>query len=339
MPASGMSRETWVVCLLALCLITLCVFGYAAIQSTAQLKQAHAVQQQRVGDALQHIGKLVPAPSSQNSRIPVHLHFLFGLWDPPGTPLPAAFQRNFEAWQRVPRVASVTLWDAAAIETVIPDEWRALYEWLPRGVQRADLARIFVLQARGGIYLDLDVTPRALPLASLVVTTAQQEVPPGILLFREATLDADLAASTRLQPIRAGVPEPVGPCYANYAMGSTVGHRFWGFVLGIIRRRLLHARKLGLMGGHVAAVADETIIFTTGPNVITHAVNRLLRPAAVRCPTAIPAGELPEELRPALAAELRLVPREVAEQVLIHHETSTWRSPWQQRLVSWWRTQ
>ncbi|GAO18829.1 uncharacterized protein UV8b_03269 [Ustilaginoidea virens] len=101
-----------------------------------------------------------PANASGTGRIPNIVHQTWKTSDVSTYPIPA----SRDAWKA--QLASlpfqVTLWSDDDIRTLVRDEYAWLlptYDGYAHDIQRADLARLVIAHARGGIYADLDVYP------------------------------------------------------------------------------------------------------------------------------------------------------------------------------------
>lgn len=108
------------------------------------------------------------------------------------------------------------------------------YEMIPRGVSKADLARLIHLYVRGGHYADLDVKFKQVPIV------ANDEM---VILYTE-----NYALRPRI---------------ANYAIASSPRHLFILKVIDEIIRRV-HKKK-----EEKDEWDDDDVLQTTGPDVIT----------------------------------------------------------------------
>ena len=87
------------------------------------------------------------------------IHFVYlGLWG--GADLPAKFRANLDKWKAANRGRAVKLWDASAVDALVARHFpgpagQEAYARAPP-ISKADLARLFILVARGGWYSDLD---------------------------------------------------------------------------------------------------------------------------------------------------------------------------------------
>ena len=86
------------------------------------------------------------------------VHFIWGMWD--DGELPTAWAVNMARWTALNPMWRTRLWLRSSCEelvnmTGVPAEWRDAY-WSARPIQRADLVRLMIVYAHGGMYADLD---------------------------------------------------------------------------------------------------------------------------------------------------------------------------------------
>lgn len=134
------------------------------------------------------------------------------------------------------------LWDDQDNARLVAEHfphYSGMYDAIPYGVARSDVARYVYMHAFGGFYLDTDYK-----------------------LLRP--LDNQLRSPDCLIPLEGADPqdEPATPDYlglGNAIMGSAPGHRFWGdLVTHIFECKRPHT-----------LTRNEHIIQTTGPEVLT----------------------------------------------------------------------
>lgn len=245
-----------------------------------------------------------PPPPRPPARIPRRFLFAYGLWEdslhldldapdctfssarpPPclelsrqAHRLPAAVAAALGAWTaRYPHWEAVILDARGAVQLVAqryPD-LAPLYAQLPPGVQRADIARLLLLGAYGGFYLDVDASPQEGDLDALLAAHARA----GALVFEEAVLSPEgAAAAGRAHPIRAGRPE-ARQRIANYFMASAPSASAeggGGCPRGAVRAMLeAVAQRLRAHPALSPSDADYEVLYTTGPDAVTEAVHAL----------------------------------------------------------------
>jgi mannosyltransferase OCH1-like enzyme len=259
------------------------------------------------------------AIASRGSTIPSVIHFVYGLWDDSDAPLPEMYQRNLDRWSAVSGM-TVNMWNRAMIEEhILDDEWRPLYNALPRNIQRADLVRPLIMRKYGGVYLDLDIRPTDISIAALLRSAASHET--GVkrcILFGEADTSRARAASAAMHSIRHGVPEAFGMRYSNYAMASAPNHPFWDYFLSILRIRLDYVSR-----AHGTGITDYDVLFTTGPDAITHALNSIMLPD--NSPTPVPEERDMPRISQAQMADAWLLTRAETDCILYHECSGLWR--------------
>ena len=179
------------------------------------------------------------AGGAQHPAVPRRLHQTWKDANPPH----ALFSPR---WRKSMRRAnpgwSYRLWTDAENRELI----RTRYPWFlptydayPTPIQRADVARYFLIYTYGGVYADLDI----------------QCFKPFAPLLR--------GVSTLLS-YKAGANFSRGA--SNSLFGSTAGHPFWRVVFDV----LLNRSTTPLRGSHA-------VLYSTGPAVLREAVRRLLR--------------------------------------------------------------
>jgi len=114
------------------------------------------------------------------------------------------FGASHDAWKTAfePFNYTVKLWTDNDVLQLIKAKYAWLlstYEGYPRNIQRADLARLAVVHAEGGIYADLDVYPRN-------VTQAQCLQHLGLQAIFVATQTSDLGLSNHFFLAEQGSP-------------------------------------------------------------------------------------------------------------------------------------
>ena len=84
------------------------------------------------------------------------LHFMYGLWD--DKPMPVYFKTELKAWTDTNPGWQVKVWNKTATRDVWAStfpEYADFYDSITP-IQRADLGRLAIVYAHGGLYADLD---------------------------------------------------------------------------------------------------------------------------------------------------------------------------------------
>ena len=103
------------------------------------------------------------ASASVQGRPVIYVHQIYGLFGD-GKPMSQRFEDSRDAWSACAGSmgARYHLWNAAEVETLMrtryPQFWDT-YQTVRYPVMRADIARIAILHAYGGLYADLDTMP------------------------------------------------------------------------------------------------------------------------------------------------------------------------------------
>ena len=103
------------------------------------------------------------ASASFQGRPVIYVHQIYGLFGD-GKPMSQRFEDSRDAWSACAgrMGARYHLWNAAQVETLMrtryPQFWDT-YQTVRYPVMRADIARIAILHAYGGLYADLDTMP------------------------------------------------------------------------------------------------------------------------------------------------------------------------------------
>lgn len=95
----------------------------------------------------------------------MHIHLI---WLQGADLVPERFQSNLKSWRRFAQAMGHELhvWDDPQIENLIKDymgqntcvDYLSIYRSYPIFVQRADMGRYFILEALGGMYIDIDTS-------------------------------------------------------------------------------------------------------------------------------------------------------------------------------------
>lgn len=197
--------------------------------------------------------------------IPRVLHQVFGLWDD-ASPLPAKFAGWASGWRRLHPDWGYVLWSRKDVERLVDDEpaeVQRAFHALPRGAQRADLARYLILQRRGGVYADLDVecirnlepVMCARPDASAVLFAE------GSMGWAVAWKRHDDASRARTLPLHV-------PRIGNFAMASVPRSEALASIIELVVSR-----------ASSADASDADVLHMTGPEAVTEAVHRYRRKA------------------------------------------------------------
>lgn len=325
-----MRARTWVLgAFVALLVVVMAIVATAHVADEYYDKDLGAVTPAEIRAAR----AMNPPPTAPPgvTAIPRKLHFIYIQW---GAPMSQEMRDNLEAWRVAEPTFEVKLWDGAAVDAIVPPEWRALYDAVPRPIMRVDLARLFILQREGGVYLDLDVRVWVTPLAQLLAhPSAQNPVTTAMFVAESRMRWLKSVMQAWFIPMRAGVPAHPGPRYCNNALAATPSHPVLAVILRTCRRRLHHIRALGMFrkGAHVPAYA---VLFSTGPEAVNHTVQRFISAAGgtpfprspVEGDEAPIAGAEEEALVAAFAAdEVKMVGLEEGRRGLVHTTAGSWR--------------
>ena len=104
-----------------------------------------------------------PRPADQHGKPVQFVHQIYGLFGDK-KPMSEEFQASMRAWSgcAVCMGATYIMWDADMVETLMRsqyDQFWDMYQHVRYPVMRADIARIAILHAYGGLYADLDTMP------------------------------------------------------------------------------------------------------------------------------------------------------------------------------------
>lgn len=204
------------------------------------------------------------ASRSTQSSIPLVAHFIYGLWD--DTPMPESYEMTLYQWKQ--HGWKVKLWNRELIEQVMKQYpvWWELYQRLPRPVQKADLARYVLIYQEGGFYFDCDCPPTSLDSPKTLRDELKQHPDWQAVYFVEHRISEAYAQNTtKLFPIRQGVPEQTERL-ANFAFGAVREHESLWLILETLTKRC------GLFNSPKWIQQDYTILFTTGPDVVTEVI-------------------------------------------------------------------
>ena len=195
--------------------------------------------------------------------IPKKLHFMYGLFED-DKEIPEEFSANLENWSVKNSDFEIELWTRERCETLLQEqfpEFQELYNSFTRRVQRADLMRYLVILHAGGFYFDLDCEPvDNVDLSSLSET--------GFVGFTEKVVAKEVGIRlARTEPIRQGTVEDPGPRIANFAFGAVPNHPLLRDIVDEVKTRCEN-------NDTHPEYSDYEIMFTTGPDVFTHVVNR-----------------------------------------------------------------
>jgi mannosyltransferase OCH1-like enzyme len=208
---------------------------------------------------------IAPAIAAASGRacetrgIPRVIHTVFGLWDT--RRIPWHSRLILGGWRRRHPAPEWTIvcWNRLTAEAFIqrdsPEHWD-LYQSLPRNAQRADLLRYLLLYRLGGFYVDLDVR------CHVGIDRQQREhADAGVLACVEATLTPQEAHRIGVQePIRNGRAEHTERI-ANFFLGAQAGHPLLRAIIALLVQRSV-----------LAIHTDYDVLYTTGPDVVTEAI-------------------------------------------------------------------
>ena len=233
--------------------------------------RARAAQLQSLPDIAWGIGRvaseytpaIVPegAGAGDTRGIPRVIHTVFGLWE--SRRIPWHGRLILGGWRRrhPPPEWQIVCWNKQTAEAFIqcesPEHW-ALYQALPRNVQRADLLRYLLLYRLGGFYVDLDVR-----CGAGIDRVRREHADAGVLACVETTLTPQQARRIGSQePIRNGRAEYTERI-ANFFLGAKAGHPLLGAIIALLAQR-------SALDVHT----DYDVLYTTGPDVVTEVIQR-----------------------------------------------------------------
>lgn len=181
-------------------------------------------------------------PLASSAACP-YLHTLWGFWDRVGLPR-ASREGRARAAQLLP-TARLVLWGRTAVEQLLDEAWREVWDALPRAVSQADVARYLIAWKVGGIYLDADAELlKAPPAGSWQL----------FLLVEHRVPDARYLGPRE---------SPHLTRMAQFMFATVPGHAFWRQVLSLSLRR---CRQLL---GEGVEWSDSDVLWATGPDVVT----------------------------------------------------------------------
>lgn len=323
------------------------------------------------------VPRLNTSPAFRNRAhhaIPRQLLLNFGMWDSfsiaeggaDGFDLSAHPLRVLEL--PMPEQERVSYW----LETHPPPQWRiriwdkrsadsfvhvyfpgllGIYLNYSKIVQRADLLRVLLLAQFGGLYLDIDIRPRALgalPLEDLWAAFPSATA----LVFEENVLSENEARSAAISyPIRGGKIEECQRI-ANYLMAfaplanpQRLNQEFLERMYARGPSLIFRIIQLMRLRATLALHTDYDVLYTTGPALITEAVyahalaelerSLALSGAAVRTDNAVPstcvlASDMLRAARqhstpPSNAEHIEVVRRPFDQRFFDHISSGTWR--------------
>lgn len=201
---------------------------------------------------------LKPPGKRVETRVPQLAHFVFGLWS--DGPLPADYQATLDKWEQ--QGWTVRLWNRSDVEELLtryPDV-KAIYDQVPRNVQRADLARYVIILDQGGFYMDCDAGPKHFSLLNFV----QKQKDAGAFFFVEEILAQKWIDWRSKHYMREHIPEKYPEKICNFLFGSEAGHPATQAILDEALRRC------NMFLGQ--EVDDLGVLTTTGPEVTTDVI-------------------------------------------------------------------
>lgn len=195
---------------------------------------------------------------SVNNKIPDTLHVIYGLWD--NGKIPKKYIKNIYYWRS--QGWQINIWNKSNLIELIHNEFPDfidIFSSVKRKVQLADLARLMVIYSKGGLYIDLDTLPTNNLFEYISCLKSNH------LFFIESYINNEFATNQALiHPIRKGLPE-LNERLANFAFAACPKNEIIKSILQLAKSRIIN---------NSAFDSDYDIIFKTGPDCLTTAVNR-----------------------------------------------------------------
>ena len=200
----------------------------------------------------------------QQDITPRNIYFLYGFLGDGFQIRQPPFQRNLDKWKRKNPTWNLQVlrrhYDQLdkLVKEHFPQFW-LMYRNYPRPIQQCDIIRYMLMYQYGGVYTDLDVVP------NVEIDTVLTKYPNANVIFGIARVKPKekCRLAQRHESIRKGEPEiPVR--LANYFFIARIPyHPIWIDILRLARDRA--DRPIHSQYG---------IIYTTGPDVVTTAINQ-----------------------------------------------------------------
>lgn len=200
----------------------------------------------------------------QSQITPKRLYFLYGFLGDGYQITRQEYKDNLDRWkQEHPDwTISILRRNYDSLDDFVKDTfaWFWLtYQNYPKNIQRCDVIRYMLMYQYGGVYSDLDVTPKR------SVNWLLDEYPWANVIFGVARIKPKdkCRATTKHETIRRGEPE-IPHRLSNYFMVSRIPyHPIWIDILKLAKNR-----------SRAKITSQYGIIYTTGPDIVTTALSK-----------------------------------------------------------------
>ena len=187
----------------------------------------------------------------------------------------ALYQANMQAWKALHPDWKVKLWDTKKCENLINQKFPRMLPLFSKSItiMKADLARMIILLAEGGLYVDLDCIPK-MRFEQILVTNnfLPQRHRSAVFKLQEFSASAlrTLQQEFPIQTNATFLPTRLAnsPLYVSHT-NSLMLQR----ALALSRKRLEWCEQ-NQWRSDVDWNANDLILYTTGPDVITEATYR-----------------------------------------------------------------
>jgi mannosyltransferase OCH1-like enzyme len=179
--------------------------------------------------------------------IPKHIHQVFLVFDNPV--IPNDWIANTNKWKSMHPEYTHTLWDEDAciklISELVPS-FLDVYMNYPHNIQRVDAIRPFILYKHGGVYVDMDTSPRynITPLLDVYAV-------PGVEVICAPSANTNTASNW----LMASVPESEFWMRTIDEMVVRSKRSYWFYL-----KRIMHSTGPVLINDMIAAHGDSTVV-------------------------------------------------------------------------------
>jgi mannosyltransferase OCH1-like enzyme len=200
----------------------------------------------------------------QQDVTPRNIYFLYGFLGDGFQIRQPNFQKNLDLWQQTNPNWNLQVlrrhYDQLdkVVKENFPKFW-LMYRNYPKPIQQCDIIRYMLMYQYGGVYTDLDVIP------NVDINSVLSKYPHANVIFGIARVKPQnkCRLAQRQESIRRGEPEiPVR--LANYFFIARIPyHPIWMDILNLAKQRCNRPIQ-----------SQYGIIYTTGPDVVTTAINQ-----------------------------------------------------------------